>query len=308
MQAQSVNHQNNIQMEEIKFTPVGKVAGNPAHDFDTPLAQLKSETSRLIIDPQYQEALLNIGECRYIEVFFYLDRLKDEPAALSGKTRSGLERGVFASRSPRRPNRIGATTVRLLEVNGNELTVEGLDALDNTPVLDIKCCDTSLFAANGEAGDIHQSLLKADPRMDILNDIAMRRADKLLLRAGQLHGHLCPGLAMGVMASLYAIDYLKIGISEMDHLRVIAEVRNCLTDGVQFVTSCTFAKKDAFIYRESADVAFTFYTTGGKGIRIRARDDSPDVIRASAPESDKAFGTLRIPFEQLFHASEVAVE
>jgi tRNA (Thr-GGU) A37 N-methylase len=45
---------------------------------------------------------------------------------------------VFATRSPNRPNRIGATVVRLLKVEGTVLTVEGLDAWEGTPVLDIK--------------------------------------------------------------------------------------------------------------------------------------------------------------------------
>lgn len=48
------------------------------------------------------------------------------------------EVGVFASRSPTRPNPIGLTLVRLLEIKGNLLTVRGLDAYDGSPVLDIK--------------------------------------------------------------------------------------------------------------------------------------------------------------------------
>jgi tRNA-Thr(GGU) m(6)t(6)A37 methyltransferase TsaA len=48
------------------------------------------------------------------------------------------EVGVFASRSPKRPNFLGLTRVRLLERNGNILVVKGLDAFDGTPVVDIK--------------------------------------------------------------------------------------------------------------------------------------------------------------------------
>ena len=48
------------------------------------------------------------------------------------------EVGLFASRSPNRPNPVGKTTVRLLERRGNILKVEGLDAIDGTPVIDIK--------------------------------------------------------------------------------------------------------------------------------------------------------------------------
>jgi formylmethanofuran dehydrogenase subunit E len=126
-------------MEQITFTPIGKVAANPAYDFYTPLSQLKSEVSRLLLFPAYEEALLNINECKYLDVVFYFDRLQGEPVQLSGKTLSGSERGIFASRNPKRPNLIGVTTVKLLEVNGRELVVEGLDALNDTPILDIKC-------------------------------------------------------------------------------------------------------------------------------------------------------------------------
>jgi tRNA-Thr(GGU) m(6)t(6)A37 methyltransferase TsaA len=48
------------------------------------------------------------------------------------------QRGVFALRSPNRPNPIGITEVELLAIEGNILTVRGLDALDGTPVLDLK--------------------------------------------------------------------------------------------------------------------------------------------------------------------------
>ncbi len=46
--------------------------------------------------------------------------------------------GLFATRAPRRPNGIGLSTVRLLAVEGGVLTVEGIDVLDRTPLLDIK--------------------------------------------------------------------------------------------------------------------------------------------------------------------------
>ena len=259
-----ISYQYSASMEKIVFKPIGKVVANPAYNYDTPLKQLKSEPCYLLIDTAYTEALLNINACEYLDVLFYFDRMENEEIKLSGKTHSGMERGVFASRSPKRPNLIGLTTVKLLEINGNKLKVKGLDALNDTPILDIKCCDTSLFACESETDSVHLSLLKADPRMEINNNIANRRADLLLIKAGELHGHICPGLAMGVMAALYAIDYLKVDAAGMTGLKVVCEARNCLTDGIQFVTGCSFAKKDAFIYKPTDDVAFTIYTENGK--------------------------------------------
>jgi tRNA-Thr(GGU) m(6)t(6)A37 methyltransferase TsaA len=54
------------------------------------------------------------------------------------------EHGVFATRSPRRPNPIGLTVVELLQREGNNLMVRGLDMLDGTPLLDIKPFMTSI--------------------------------------------------------------------------------------------------------------------------------------------------------------------
>ncbi|MDR0538585.1 MAG: TrmO family methyltransferase [Tannerellaceae bacterium] len=291
-------------MEKITFRSIGKVSANQEYDYNTPLKQLKSEQARLVIDHEYAEALLNINECEYLDVVFYFDRLKEEEIRLSGKTMSGVERGSFASRSPLRPNPIGVTTVRLVGVNGNELTVEGLDALDGSPILDIKCCDTSIFARGIESDAVHLSLLKADPRMEINNNIANRQADLLLIKAGQLHGHICPGLAMGVMAALYAIDFLEIDAAGMNDIKVVCEARNCLTDGIQFVTGCTFAKKSSFTYSPTDDVAFTISAKSGKSIRLRAKDDAPDIIKSISDEgNDKAFATLALPFEKLFDIS-----
>jgi tRNA-Thr(GGU) m(6)t(6)A37 methyltransferase TsaA len=50
--------------------------------------------------------------------------------------------GIFATRTPHRPNPIGLTRVKILNINGNVVTVQGLDAYDGTPVLDIKPFDS----------------------------------------------------------------------------------------------------------------------------------------------------------------------
>ena len=130
-------------MELISFKPIGIVVND--FDLSTHPDEIKEKPSRIVIDPIYAEAFLNIANCEYLDIIFYLNQLEGEDIPLSGKTMSGAERGVFASRSPRRPNLIGVTTVKLLEVNNTELLVERLDALNGSPVLDIKCLDTSIF-------------------------------------------------------------------------------------------------------------------------------------------------------------------
>jgi tRNA-Thr(GGU) m(6)t(6)A37 methyltransferase TsaA len=86
------------------------------------------------------EALENLEDFSHIVVIYYLHEsrrpfpMKVHPGYRSESTSVG----VFASRSPDRPNPLGKTNVRLLERRGNILKVRGLDAIDGTPVVDIK--------------------------------------------------------------------------------------------------------------------------------------------------------------------------
>ncbi len=97
--------------------------------------------SRIEIEPDLTEALDNLDEFSHIIVLYWMDRLAAEPQPLKVHPRRDPELplvGLFASRSPRRPNPIGEATVKLLKKEGNVLTVSGLDALDGTPVIDLK--------------------------------------------------------------------------------------------------------------------------------------------------------------------------
>ncbi|QLH75202.1 MAG: tRNA (N6-threonylcarbamoyladenosine(37)-N6)-methyltransferase TrmO [Methanomassiliicoccales archaeon] len=104
-------------------------------------ADFKDQVSEIVIDEALQDGLFRLERSDRIIVIFVFDRnigndfkLRLHPRG----DRSIPEVGVFASRSPFRPNPIGVTEVELLSVKGNVLTVKGLDAFDGTPVLDIK--------------------------------------------------------------------------------------------------------------------------------------------------------------------------
>jgi len=301
--------------------PIG-VVYNEFNDPADPV-QIKEKPSKIVIDDEYHEALLNIDECEYLDIVFWFH--KSEGAGLSGRIPSGSERGVFASRAPGRPNSIGVTTVKLLSCNGNSLVVKGLDAINKTPVIDIKCCDTSLFASEAEFNPLHQSILKSDPRIEIRNNISANKTDILLIKAAQLHGHFCPGLAMGVMAATYAMKELQADSDGMEDLLAFTETNNCFSDGVQFVTGCSFGN-NSLIFKDIGKTAFTLTKRDGNGIRICSRHGSRDMIEQAFPDFQKyyemvvaqqnrdpeivsrhkkitlqrAFGTLSLPFEKLF--------
>lgn len=93
----------------------------------------------LEIFPEYQEGLDGIAPGETIVVLFWLhlaarDLLKVYPR---GDRSRGL-RGVFATRSPVRPNPIAISELKVVAIHGNRLEVSGLDILDGTPIIDIK--------------------------------------------------------------------------------------------------------------------------------------------------------------------------
>jgi len=97
--------------------------------------------SKIVIDESLTEALDGLENYSSIIVLYWMHRLKHDTIRLKIHPRGDKNnplRGLFATRTPRRPNPIGKMTVRLLRREGNVLTVKGLDALDGSPVIDIK--------------------------------------------------------------------------------------------------------------------------------------------------------------------------
>ena len=97
--------------------------------------------SDIVIDSTLTEALDNLDGFSHLVVLYWMHQAMSGEVPLKIHPRGKQELpllGLFATRTPNRPNRIGLTTVRLLERQGNILRVEGLDAIEGTPVIDIK--------------------------------------------------------------------------------------------------------------------------------------------------------------------------
>jgi tRNA-Thr(GGU) m(6)t(6)A37 methyltransferase TsaA len=114
-----------------------KAIGHVENEFDEPAAseEMRSAESRIVLDPALTGGLAG----QQVMVVFYFHRSQGYDLAQHprGDT-SRPKRGVFALRSPRRPNPIGVTIVDLLAIEENVLRVRGLDAINGTPVLDLK--------------------------------------------------------------------------------------------------------------------------------------------------------------------------
>ncbi|MDD5126592.1 MAG: tRNA (N6-threonylcarbamoyladenosine(37)-N6)-methyltransferase TrmO [Dehalococcoidales bacterium] len=96
--------------------------------------------SEIVVNDDLTDALDNLDEFSHIIVLYWMHRApKPFPMKVHPRRDSAIpEKGVFSSRSPSRPNPIGKDTVPLLERRGNILKVQGLEAIDGTPVIDIK--------------------------------------------------------------------------------------------------------------------------------------------------------------------------
>ncbi len=123
-------------MTGITITPIGTVVRPPA-DADANAARQVIE-----VRPEHEPCLLRIEECEYLWVLFWMSELEPKDRAVQRVHPQGNREnpvtGVFATHSPVRPNPIGMTRVRLLAREGLRLIVEGLDAFDGSPVIDIK--------------------------------------------------------------------------------------------------------------------------------------------------------------------------
>jgi tRNA-Thr(GGU) m(6)t(6)A37 methyltransferase TsaA len=123
------------------LTAIGRVRSPFIQLFGTPRqAGLVSAVARIDIEPQWQTGLDGLAGFSHVWVVWIFDRNKApgrarvRPPRLDGETKLG----VFATRSPYRPNPIGLSVARLRAVHADHVEVEGLDVVDGTPVIDLK--------------------------------------------------------------------------------------------------------------------------------------------------------------------------
>lgn len=123
--------------ESITFRTIGHVE----NAFDEPTAPetLRAVESRIILDPTLTEGLTSLEAGQSLLVIFVFHRshgfeLLQHPRGDKNRPK----RGVFALRSPNRPNAIGVSEVDLVSIKDNELHVRRLDAINGTPILDLK--------------------------------------------------------------------------------------------------------------------------------------------------------------------------
>ncbi len=93
---------------------------------------------RVEVDPRYAEALKGLEGCSHVWLLYWMHEARRDLLVQAPRHVEHGARGTFALRSPVRPNPIAMAAVKLIAMEGNVLTVEHVDCLDGTPLVDIK--------------------------------------------------------------------------------------------------------------------------------------------------------------------------
>ena len=142
-----------MNISEVTLKPIGIVRSPIREPVDDVWGGL---TVGIELDPSRftADSLAGLDEFSHVEIVFVFDRVPESEIHLGARHPRGRtdwpKIGIFAQRGKNRPNRIGITVCRLLSVRDLTIEVEGLDAIDATPVLDIKPYMRE-FAPRGEA-------------------------------------------------------------------------------------------------------------------------------------------------------------
>ncbi len=120
----------------MKLKPIGIIYSPYKTRAEAP-PQGKSDVLEIEIFKEYEEGLKDIETFSHLHVIYWMHKSKGYSLLITTPWDTKLH-GLFATRTPNRPNPLGHSVVELIERKGNILKVRGLDAIEGTPVIDIK--------------------------------------------------------------------------------------------------------------------------------------------------------------------------
>ncbi len=136
-----------LYMDTLSNSDTILIEYHPIGEFHTSLTPQKGAPRQGVLVPEnkgtieiyqeYQEALKDLEACEYIIVLYHMHMSSNWHSSVRPPN-SNRQLGLFATRSPNRPNSIGFAVIKLHKVDGAFIHVSGIDAFDGTPVLDIK--------------------------------------------------------------------------------------------------------------------------------------------------------------------------
>jgi tRNA-Thr(GGU) m(6)t(6)A37 methyltransferase TsaA len=215
----------------MSLRPIGYVKSSYRDTFTIPLG---GSRAHIVVERGYARALLGVKDHSHLYIICWLHLADTEGYRKILRVRPVRvapdlpEQGVFASRSPMRPNPLSLTIVRLIRVRGNVLTVDGLDTIDGTPVIDIK--------PYSPVGDSY-------PRATAYG-ISMRGHEDYLSRAFyreavNFHGEECREVAIGARMIVEGLSKMGLSYERDPEIEVTCLKAGCLADAVQSIMGAT---------------------------------------------------------------------
>lgn len=149
-------------MNAFTFQPIGYVHSPFQAQAEIPKGLNAQHTAEGVLRllPEMAEGLADIEGFSHLYVVWVFDRAEDSHLTALNPA-DGKQHGVFATRSPRRPNPLALTVVELLRREGADLHVRGVDMLDGTPILDLKPYLSSIPMEKLRRGWLDQAEAKA---------------------------------------------------------------------------------------------------------------------------------------------------
>ena len=137
--------------EKIELTPIGVIHTPFKTREDVPIQSTGGQDVEGVVEvyPEYADGLADLDGFSHLLIVYHFHlsetyKLKVVPFM------DTVERGLFSTRAPRRPNPIGVSVVRLERIDGNKVHIRGIDMVDGTPLLDIKPCVPHLYPSPDE--------------------------------------------------------------------------------------------------------------------------------------------------------------
>lgn len=220
---------------KISMRPIGIVQSSVN---DTASMPVPGTTARIVLDREYVDGLLRIEMNSHLWVLsWFHESRRDHLVSTPKKVDINADAyGVFALRTPSRPNPIALTLVRLIAVEDNQLLVSGLDAVDGTPVLDIK----PYFEKDTIFSPKTPFIRPSDPteHLDYIRQLAL-----------QHHGEECHDLEIAVQMA-YIVEK-ALGDLNDERLRLHVIGPFCFGDVMQGITHARLGNPVRFSYEYS---------------------------------------------------------
>ncbi|HMB01774.1 MAG TPA: TrmO family methyltransferase [Spirochaetota bacterium] len=124
--------------DKLPLYPIGYIKNRQSRDSSAFGLEERQQLSHLILFKHQQRFMYKLEEERYLTIIYYLHKRRKNIPSVFRRGWDGKKAGVFASRTPERLSGLAVQDVELVEIKDNIVTVAGLDAIDGSPLLDIK--------------------------------------------------------------------------------------------------------------------------------------------------------------------------